>query len=59
MAAPDSGTFDHFYYEELPATAPGEDAGTGDHFYYKELPAVFHPAVAAVAVPGAIKIQNA
>ncbi len=58
MAAPDSGTFDHFYYGELPATAPGADAGTFDHFQFGELPLVFHPAL-AVTQPGKIIIQNA
>ena len=47
MAAPDAGTFDHFYYGELPATAPGADAGTFDHFQFGELPLVFHPALLA------------
>ncbi len=58
MAAPDAGTFDHFQYEELPATAASEDSGTGDFFQYGELPFVFHPAL-AVAQAGKIIIQNA
>ena len=58
MAAPDSGTFDHFYYGELPAAAASEDSGTGDFFQFGELPLVFHPALVA-AVAGKIIIQNA
>ena len=58
MATPDAGTFDHFYYGELPATAASEDSGTGDHFQFEELPFVFHPALVA-AVAGKIIIQNA
>ena len=48
MAAPDAGTFDHFYYLELPAVAAGEDFGTFDFFQFGELPLVFHPALATV-----------
>ncbi len=58
MAAPDAGTFNHFQYEELPATAASEDSGTGDFFQYGELPFVFHPAL-AVTQAGKIIIQNA
>ncbi len=58
MAAPDAGTFDHFQYEELPATAASEDSGTGDFFQYGELPFVFHPVLVVAAV-GKIIIQNA
>ena len=46
MAAPDAGTFDHFYYGELPVLAAGQDFGTGDFFQFGELPFVFHPALA-------------
>ena len=59
MATPDAGTFDHFYYNELPVTAASEDSGTGDFFQYGELPFVFHPALAAPAQAGKIIIQNA
>jgi hypothetical protein len=36
LQAPDVGTFDHWYYNELTLIGPGGDVGTGDYWYFGE-----------------------